>query len=210
MAARPDDLHHGAHDRPADTSGGRSGDRDLVVTLMPMRRRHLRAVLRIEGQAEHRGWSLGLFMGELGNERGRRYLVAKVGGSVVGFAGMLFLGSDGHVTTISVDQAWRGRGIGTRLMLALCREAIERDVTALTLEVRAGNEPAQAMYRSFGFAPAGIRRNYYQETNEDALVMWVHDADGPEYAARLDALDAALPGRTILEALAGPGSGERA
>ncbi|MGZ4710695.1 MAG: GNAT family N-acetyltransferase, partial [Acidimicrobiales bacterium] len=142
MAARADDLQRD----PAD----------LVVTLMPMRRRHLRAVLRIEGQAEHRGWSLGLFMGELANERGRRYLVAKVGGTVVGFAGMLFLGPDGHVTTISVDRSWRGRGIGTRLMLALCREAVERGATALTLEVRAGNEPAQAMYRIFGFAPAGI------------------------------------------------------
>jgi len=196
MAARADDLHH---DRPDPA--------DLVVTLMPMRRRHLRAVLRIEGQAEHRGWSLGLFMGELGNEHGRRYLVAKVGGTVVGFAGMLFLGTDGHVTTISVDRSWRGNGIGTRLMLALCREAIERDATALTLEVRAGNDPAQAMYRNFGFAPAGIRRNYYQETNEDALVMWAHDVDGPDYAARLDAIDAALPGRTILQALAGPGSG---
>ncbi len=87
MAARADDLQP----RPGRARRRRS---------MPMRRRHLRAVLRIEGQAEHRGWSLGLFMGELANERGRRYLVAKVGGAVVGFAGMLFLGPDGHVTTI--------------------------------------------------------------------------------------------------------------
>ena len=190
MATRADDLRHDPH--------------DLVVTLMPMRRRHLRAVLRIEGQADHRGWSLGLFMGELANERGRRYLVAKVGGAVVGFAGILFLGPDGHVTTISVDRAWRGQGIGTRLMLALCREAVERGSTALTLEVRAGNEPAQAMYRNFGFAPAGVRRNYYQETNEDALVMWAHDVDGVDYASRLDRIEAAVPGRTIVEAIAGP------
>jgi ribosomal-protein-alanine N-acetyltransferase len=196
MATRADDL-----------VGGRD-PADLLVTLMPMRRRHLRAVLRIEGQAEHRGWSLGLFMGELANERGRRYLVAKVGGSVVGFAGMLFLGDDGHVTTISVDRAWRGNGIGTRLMLALCREAVEREATALTLEVRAANDPAQAMYRKFGFAPAGIRRNYYQETNEDALVMWAHDVDTPNYAARLDRIEAAVPGRTVVEALSGPDRGD--
>jgi ribosomal-protein-alanine N-acetyltransferase len=177
---------------------------DLVVTLMPMRRRHLRAVLRIEGQGGHRGWSLGLFMGELANEHGRRYLVAKVGGSVVGFAGMLFMGTDGHVTTISVDRSWRGRGIATRLMLALCREAIDRGATALTLEVRAGNDAAQGLYRSFGFAPAGIRRNYYQESNEDALVMWAHDVDGDDYAARLDALADRVPGHTVVQALAGP------
>ena len=68
---------------------------------------------------------------------------------------------DGHVTTIAVDPAWQRHGIGTRLLLALCREAVDRGVKALTLEVRAGNEPAQAMYRRFGFAPAGVRKNYY-------------------------------------------------
>ena len=164
----------------------------LAVDVVPMRRRHLRSVLRIEGQSDHRGWSLGLFMGELANEAGRRYVVARVGGSVVGFAGVLFIGTDGHVSTIAVDQAWRRRRIGTRLMLALCRAAIDEGCTALTLEVRAGNAAAQEMYRQFGFAPAGIRRDYYQDTGEDALVMWAHDVDGREYAARLDAIEAAL------------------
>ncbi len=72
---------------------------------------------------------------------------------MVGFAGMLFVGADGHVTTIAVDEAWQRRQIGTRLMLALSREAIERGATALTLEVRAGNEPAQAMYRRLRLRP---------------------------------------------------------
>jgi ribosomal-protein-alanine N-acetyltransferase len=190
MAARADDLR------------GPAG-RPLEVRLMPMRRRHLRSVLRIEGQAEHRGWSLGLFMSELANPSGRRYLVAKAGGSVVGFAGMLFVGTDGHVTTISVDEAWRRQHVAPRLMLALSREAVARGATAITLEVRAGNGAAQALYRRFGFAPAGIRRNYYSETDEDALVMWAHGVDTVEYAARLAAIEAAIPGRTTLVGLDG-------
>jgi ribosomal-protein-alanine N-acetyltransferase len=179
-------------------------DEDLEVQLVPMRRRHLRGVLRIEGQGGPRGWSLGLFMGELANEAGRRYLVARAGGSVVGFAGMLFVGTDGHVTTIAVDEAHRRRQIGTRLMVALSRDAIERGATALTLEVRAGNEPAQAMYRRFGFAPAGIRRNYYPDTGEDALVMWAHDVDAPAYAERLDRIESGVRGVTRLDHLSGP------
>ena len=59
--------------------------------------------------------------------------------------------------------------------------------------MRAGNEPAKALYRRFGFAPAGIRKNYYAEVGEDALIMWAHDIDGDEYAARLDAIEAGLP-----------------
>jgi [ribosomal protein S18]-alanine N-acetyltransferase len=159
------------------------------VVLTPMRRRHLRAVMRIESQTQARGWSVGLFLGELARPEGRRYLVAKVGSQVVAFGGMLFVGTDGHVTTLSVDPAWQRQGIATRLLSALCREAIARDLTALTLEVRAHNPEAQGLYRAFGFAPAGVRRNYYAETGEDALVMWAHDIDQPAYAARLDALD---------------------
>jgi ribosomal-protein-alanine N-acetyltransferase len=58
---------------------------------------------------------------------------------------------------------------------------------AWTLEVRASSTGAQELYRRFGFAPAGVRRRYYEES-EDAIVMWCHDIDGPEYAARLEGL----------------------
>ncbi len=61
------------------------------------------------------------------------------------------------------------------------------------------NEGAQAMYRRFGFAPAGVRKGYYVETNEDAIVMWAHDVHTPEYAERLAAIERAIPGHTIVE-----------
>jgi ribosomal-protein-alanine N-acetyltransferase len=83
----------------------------------------------------------------------------------------------------------------------LAREAISRGATGMTLEVRVGNESAQAMYRRFGFHPAGIRRNYYVETNEDALVMWADDVDGADYAQRLTRIEAGIPGSTVVEEL---------
>jgi len=170
------------------------------VRVAPMRRRHLRAVLRIEAQDLQPGWSLGLFMSELARgDRDRRYVVARAAGSVVGFAGILFIGGDGHVTTISVDRRWRRRRVGTRLMLVLAREALNRGAEAMTLEVRAGNEAAIALYRRFGFAPVGVRKGYYRDPVEDALVMWATGVDDAAYAARLDAIEASLPSPVVVE-----------
>ncbi|MBW8825447.1 MAG: ribosomal protein S18-alanine N-acetyltransferase [Acidobacteria bacterium] len=171
----------------------------LDVDIVSMRRRHLRGVLRIEAQVYPRPWTLGLFMSELALRTTRIYLVAKVNGTVVGYAGLMLTGDDGHVTTIAVDPAWHRRSVGARLLLALSRAGIARGCHGLTLEVRMSNEPAQAMYRRFGYAPAGVRKGYYAETNEDALVMWAHDVDLPAYGQRLATIESALTGITTIE-----------
>ena len=171
----------------------------LHVDIMTMRRRHLRSVLRIEAAVYPRPWTLGLFLSELALRTTRVYVVAKVGPTVVGYGGLMLTGSDGHITTIAVDPAWQRGGIGSRMLLALSRAGVARGCTALTLEVRMSNDAAQGMYRRFGYAPAGVRKNYYAESNEDALVMWAHDVDLPAYAAKLDELEAELPGSTWVE-----------
>jgi ribosomal-protein-alanine N-acetyltransferase len=177
-----------------------AGPDELVVHLVPMRRRHLRSVLRIEAQVYPRPWSLGLFMSELALRNSRAYYVARVEGVVVGYGGLMVSGDDGHITTLAVDPAWHRRKLASRLLMALTREAIARGVSSLTLEVRVGNVAAQELYRQFGFAPAGIRKNYYVETNEDALVMWANDVHSAEYEERLAAIEATVPGVTLMEA----------
>lgn len=174
-------------------------DFPLHATITPMRRRHLRSVLKVETQVYPRPWSLGLFMSELALKTTRVYLVAKVGGLVVGYAGLMVTGSDGHITTVAVDPAWQRRGIAMRLLLGLNTAAAARGCTGLTLEVRVGNDGAQALYREFGFAPAGIRKNYYTDTSEDAIVMWAHDIDLASHRARLDQIAARVPGTTTWE-----------
>jgi len=161
----------------------------LDVQVVPMRRRHLRAVLRIEAQVYPRPWSHSLFVSELALRSTRAYFVAKAGRDIVGYAGLMMSMSDGHVTTIAVDPSHHREGVGTRLLLALAREAIARDATALTLEVRLSNHGAQEMYKRFGFRPVGVRKGYYADTGEDALVMWAYDVREPAYAALLDALE---------------------
>ena len=171
----------------------------LVVQITPMRRRHLRPVLRIESQVYPRPWSMSLFMSELALRSTRAYYVARVDGSVAGYGGLMVTVDEGHITTIAVDPAWQRNKIGTRLLLALAREAVRRRATTLTLEVRMSNHGAQELYRRFGFAPTGVRKKYYLETNEDALVMTAFDIDGPDYTQRLDRIEAEVPGLTLVD-----------
>ncbi len=165
---------------------------EIDVRLSPMRRRHLRRVLRIENQVYPRPWSLGLYMNEMALSSSRIYLIATVRSSIAGYGGLMFAAADAHVTTIAVDPAMQGRRIGTRLLLELARQAIDRGAANLTLEVRVSNEPAQRLYRAFGFAPAGVRKNYYSDVGEDALVMWATDVCEQVYVDRLDRIELAL------------------
>ena len=171
----------------------------MVVHIVPMRRRHLRAVMRIEAETHPRPWSLSLFMSEIALRSSRAYYVARVEGVLVGYVGLMVSADEGHITTIAVDPGWHRRTIGTRLLLTAAREAIQRGAQALTLEVRMSNRAAQELYRGFGFRPAGVRKNYYVETNEDALIMWAEDVHEPAYRRRLDTIEASLPGETIVD-----------
>jgi len=176
---------------------------DLEVHLVPMRRRHLRGVVRIEAQVYPRPWSHSLFVSELALRSARSYVVAKVGREVVGYAGLMMSLTDGHVTTIAVDPAWHRRGIGTRLLLVLAREAVDRDALAMTLEVRLSNRGAQEMYKRFGFTAVGVRKGYYGDTGEDALIMWAYDVGDAAYAALLERVERGIPGATVVERFRG-------
>jgi ribosomal-protein-alanine N-acetyltransferase len=187
------------HSASRDAADARSVTPEVVVTQM--RRRHLRAVLRIEERTSSTPWSHGLFLAEARRPE-RVYLVARMGSTVVGFAGLLFALTDGHVTTIAVDPERQGARIGTRLMLVLIREAIARGATAVTLEVRASNEAALALYRRFGFAPVGTRKGYYRHPDEDALVLWAHEVNTEEFTRRLEAIEASLDTPLVVERLA--------
>lgn len=163
------------------------------VVIGPMRRRDLRQVLPIEAQAYPTSWSRSVFESELAQvaDGSRYYAVARSGRDVVGYAGLWFVpdpdGNQAHVTNIVVAPEHRRRGVACRLMVHLADRAIADGCVAWTLEVRASSTGAQELYRRFGFAPAGVRARYYENT-EDAIVMWCHDIGGDDYAARLEGL----------------------
>ncbi len=162
----------------------------LEVEVIAMRRRHLPSVLRIEGKVYPRPWSAGLFLSELAQRGSRAYLVARHQAKVVGYAGVMILGDEGHITNIAVDPAFHRHRIGMRLLLNLVEAALKRDVRSMTLEVRRANAGAQAMYRKFGFQTVGVRKGYYVETGEDAYIMWAEGVDTADYRRRLDKIHA--------------------
>ena len=165
----------------------RAVTRPLVIE--PMRVRHVGQIMTIERDAYPRPWSAQVFHDELREARAahRHYVVARRGRTVVGYGGVMFVADEAHVTNIAVHPDERRAGVATRLLTALADASIKRGCQSWTLEVRASSPGAQALYRQFGFVPAGIRKNYY-EGDTDAIVMWCHDIQSDAYARRLGEL----------------------
>lgn len=167
------------------------------IELTRMRRRHLRGVMAIERQVYARPWSPNLFIVEMSATTDRCYIVARSDKTVVGYSGLISYGDEAHITNIAVDPKRQRQRIGMRLLLQQMEEAIRLGAHAVSLEVRVTNWGAQRLYGRFGFHPVGIRRNYYQELHEDALIMWTDDLRTAPYRGRLDAIadDLADPSR---------------
>jgi len=150
-----------------------------------LKRRDLRHVLPIEAEVFPEPWSSAVFNSELALRHGRLYRAAWEGAKLAGYIGFMIVDDEAHITTIATAPIYQRAGVASSLIIDGITTLLERGVKHLSLEVAATNEPAQALYRRFGFAPIGVRKNYYQLTGEDALVMWAYDINSPEYAERL-------------------------
>lgn len=107
---------------------------------------------------------------------------------IVGFAGLWIMLDEAHITTIGVSPEHRRRSLGEMLFVALVEEAVRRGARWVTLEVRVSNEPAQTLYKKYGFRVQGRRKNYYSDNNEDAYIMWSPELDDAAVIARYRAL----------------------
>lgn len=154
------------------------------LRLEAMAPRDIDAVRRIDEDAYSHPWSVATWRKELANAD-RLHLVALDGDDVVGHAGLLFVLDEVHVTTVATRADREGEGIATALLAQLLTSARAHGSTAATLEVRAADTRPQRLYARFGFRPAGVRREYYHAPDDDGIVMWLHDLDGDEVAARL-------------------------
>lgn len=153
-----------------------------VTTVRPMTGADLPQVAALEAALQPRPWSEQVFRDEL-DMRNRTYLVAAGPDGIVGFAGLMVVDDEAHVTNLLVAEDSRRRGLGRQLMVALIEIAVSQHARHLTLEVRSTNEAARALYARLGLAPVGIRPRYYGD--DDALILWAHDIDRPEYLESL-------------------------
>lgn len=158
-----------------------------------MRRRHLRGVMEIERAVYTRPWSPHLFTAEMADTTHRCYLVAREGAAVVGYGGVICYDGEAHVTNIAVHPDRQRAGVGGRLLHDLLVGALGLGAETVALEVRVTNWGAQRLYASFGLRPIGIRRGYYQDVGEDALIMWADGLRTTTFRERLAARAAELP-----------------
>lgn len=129
------------------------------------------AVHAVEAACFDSPWPLAAFAQEMRDNPVARYVVAIKGERVVGFAGVHIILDEGHITNVAVLKEARGFGIGRALMSALMQYAANLGARYLTLEVRAGNAVAIALYASLGFVKVSVRKRYYQDSGEDAHLM---------------------------------------
>ncbi|MCS7254193.1 MAG: ribosomal protein S18-alanine N-acetyltransferase [Armatimonadota bacterium] len=141
------------------------------VTVELMQMSDLDEVMELEQLCFTQPWTRGMFESDLRQSELTYYIVARLKSRVIGYAGMWVAGGEAHITTIAVHPDFRRKGIGSRLMRTLLEEALRRGAKWAVLEVRQSNKAAQQLYKKWGFKLAGIRRHYYSNPIEDALIF---------------------------------------
>lgn len=147
------------------------------IEVIPMSEEHLDGVMVIETLSFKIPWSRSAFIDELTTNQMAVYVVAVSGREIIGYGGLWRILDEGHITNIAVHPEFRRCGAGSRIMDKLLEICQREGIKSLTLEVRKSNIPAQRLYENYGFKAEGIRKGYYSDTGEDALIMWRHDTD---------------------------------
>lgn len=144
----------------------------MAVTFEEMRLEHLDQVLEIEKASFPTPWSRDAFRGEILQNDFAHYIVAVYDSAVIGYGGMWIILDEAHITNVAVRPDLRGRSIGKVLMMEIIRQAVMKGANSMTLEVRPSNKAARKLYHGLGFIERGLRKRYYSDTNEDAIIMW--------------------------------------
>ena len=133
----------------------------------------------IEALSYKTPWSRRAFTSEVTENSYAHYYVCRVDGRIIGYVGMWVILDEAHITNIAVDPESRRQRVAQRLLEAMFEKAKESGANRMTLEVRVSNLGAQTLYKKIGFAERGLRKGYYSDTNEDAIIMWKDDL-GPQ------------------------------
>lgn len=141
------------------------------LVICPFEEKYLKEILSIENLSFAVPWTKDSMEKELTNKFAK-YIVIKLNTLVIGYGGMWIILDEGHITNIAVHPEFRKIGAGKKIIEGLISICKEKNISSLTLEVRASNYIAKKLYTKFGFIEEGIRKNYYNDNNEDAIIMW--------------------------------------
>jgi len=173
-----------------------SGDRDLTYYVRLMREEDLAQVTEIDREAFPSQWPPVDFEHELHSWLAHYIAACEESGELpplareytMGFASFWMMADEAHITNIAVRKIHRRQGIGERLLISMIDLATELNARILTLEVRASNIAAQNLYYKYGFAQVGLRRGYYTDNKEDAVLMTIGNTTSASFQSRLNQL----------------------
>lgn len=131
-------------------------------------------VMKVEELSFTTPWPREIFYQEIVENSYAHYFVVELEENIIGYGGMWVVIDDAQITNIAVKPKYRGYKIGEKLFQHILQHAMQMGVKRLSLEVRASNIIAQRLYRKFGLVPGGVRKNYYTDNKEDAIIMWVN------------------------------------
>ena len=148
----------------------------FLIQIHPMTKNDIDGIIDIEKQSygEHH-WSKDSFYSELTNNLARYFCAFDKDNNLLGYAGSWIVIDEAHITNIAVSPEHRSKKIGEALLTAIFDECYKNMVKYLTLEVRVSNTPAINLYEKYSFKSLGTRKGYYQNNNEDALIMWTEN-----------------------------------
>lgn len=149
--------------------------RENRLVVMPSGEKDIEEIYTIEKMCFKTPWSRESLYYDITGNANARYLTAFINGKTVGYSGMWVILDEAHITNIAVHPEYRGRGVASALLEGLIKIAAQSSVGKMTLEVRVSNGVAINLYRKYGFFERGIRRGYYSDNREDALIMWKND-----------------------------------
>jgi ribosomal-protein-alanine N-acetyltransferase len=142
-----------------------------ALLVRPLERRDLPSVVAIEAASFPSPWTAGQFEQELATEWSTVLVAEDPGGAIAGFVVLWIVADELQILDVATDPALRRSGVARRLLAEAERLAVAREVALLTLEVRRSNAAALALYVGLGYARAGVRRGYYEDDGEDAIVL---------------------------------------
>ena len=143
----------------------------MKLEITEMKREYIPAVAALEREIFSMPWSENGFLSALSSSD-TLYLTARADGRVIGYCGLLQSFDEADITNVAVSPAYRGRGVGYRMLSELMEAGKTRGIERYTLEVRISNQAALALYEKLGFASVGVRKNFYEKPKEDAVIMW--------------------------------------
>lgn len=146
----------------------------VKIQFRKMKASDIDAVKEIDKRSFPIPWPKDIYEEELTKNQYAQYFVATLDEKIIGFCGSWMVIDEAQITNIAIDPDYRGKGYGQGLFQYVINYAVAHGIRHLSLEVRVSNLTAQRMYKKFGMQPGGIRKNYYSDNQEDALVLWVN------------------------------------